>query len=371
MSRPGHALTATLMLLGACSAPPEITPLRTASGPPEASEIVFQAVDAGTGAALADDDLTVRYLVRAPITVDATATEAVPATEPYHIRHEVAEDSLVVEVRLEAPSYHTLDTVLAVPRGASAGPLTLRMARRLERTAAEAEPSPPEPQRPAPPSKPAETAPAKSAPRPSTPPPSSASAERTAMEAGDQAFRAGRWRAAVDAYDEMTAPGDRSSAYAAAYEAALVRKGIANINLGAYGGAIEALREAVGMGLPDARAHLRLAQAECAVGRITEGKQTLEGIRTMGASIPDRQKPLIRALAEYRTGVCTQGEIEKAPTTIGRVRVGSQAVREFQAFFQTAAGISPSPPELDAAVADAHRRVEQIRQKMRGGGDGA
>jgi len=47
------------------------------------------------------------------ITLDAAGLERVSSLEPYRVEESVAEDSLVVEVRLEAASYHRLDTVLA------------------------------------------------------------------------------------------------------------------------------------------------------------------------------------------------------------------------------------------------------------------
>ena len=59
---------------------------------PQRSELVLQAVDAGTGAALTDGQLTVRYLVRTPITLDASAVDQVSASEPYRIVHAVAEE---------------------------------------------------------------------------------------------------------------------------------------------------------------------------------------------------------------------------------------------------------------------------------------
>ena len=121
-----------MILMVACSGEAD-SPADVPLGDPEASEIVLQAVDAGTGAALSDDRMTVRYLVRSPITLDASAKERVLSAEPYRIEHLVAEDQMVVELRLEASSYHRLDTVLSVVRGSSAGPFTIRMVRRLDR----------------------------------------------------------------------------------------------------------------------------------------------------------------------------------------------------------------------------------------------
>ena len=127
-----------LMVLGGCSADPGPAPDSAPTGPAERSEVVFQAVDAGTGGALNDAELTVRYLVRYPVTLDAADVVRVASAEPHRIAHEVSADSMVVELRLEAGSYHRLDTVLSVAKGATTNPLTVRMARRLERTASTA-----------------------------------------------------------------------------------------------------------------------------------------------------------------------------------------------------------------------------------------
>ena len=86
-----------MILIVACSGEAD-SPAEVLLGDPEVSEIILQAVDAGTGAALSDDRLTIRYLVRSPITLDASATEQVSSGEPYRIEHPVAEDRMVVEV---------------------------------------------------------------------------------------------------------------------------------------------------------------------------------------------------------------------------------------------------------------------------------
>ncbi|MFV2007434.1 MAG: hypothetical protein ACC667_08300, partial [Longimicrobiales bacterium] len=168
-----------MILVVACSGEAD-SPAQVPLGEPEASEIVLQAVDAGTGAALSDDRMTVRYLVRSPITLDASAAERVPSGETYQIEHAVAEDRLVIELRLEAPSYHRLDTVLSVARGSSAGPFTIRMARRLDRVVGGR--PPPSTARPI------------SRPAPADP---DAGIDRTALRAGDRAFQSGDWAAAT------------------------------------------------------------------------------------------------------------------------------------------------------------------------------
>ncbi|MBT4186491.1 MAG: hypothetical protein HOE14_04695, partial [Gemmatimonadales bacterium] len=82
-------------LLAACSAEPPVA-VQVALGAPESSALSFQAVDAGTGAALTDNRMTVRYLVRAPITLNVAAVETVLSGEPYELSHDIAEERLVV-----------------------------------------------------------------------------------------------------------------------------------------------------------------------------------------------------------------------------------------------------------------------------------
>lgn len=358
-----------LVFLAACSGRDE-APSRTESLPPEESSLVLQAVDAGTGGALADDSLTVRYLVRSPVTLDASAVQRVPATEPYEIRHAVGEDSLVVEVRLEAPAYHRVDTVLAVGRGRAAGPFTIRMARRLGRQAATDT-------RPAPTQGGARPEGGAAPAAPTSPPPTSPGptdgVDRTAMRTGDRAFQRGDWTTARSAYQRMKKPDDRSGPYAREYQAALVRLGISHINLGEWGGAMEALEEAVGFPFPDPSARLRLSQAQCQVGLVDVGRQTLTEL-TRSSSIPAAERPTVLALAGYHDALCSQHEFETAEGTLDRLRTGTRAIKDFEAFAAEAQALSRPSPEVEAALADARQRAEEIREALRqagrgGGGD--
>ena len=76
---------------------------------------------------------------------------------------------------------------------------------------------------------------------------------------------------------------------------------------------------------------------------------------------------LVTAMIEYRRGVCTHGEFDRAETTRERVRSGATAMQELEGFILGAEGMSPRPPEVDAAVEDAQRRIEQIRRSVGGG----
>lgn len=332
-------------------------PPSAAQGPARETRIAFQAVDAGTGGALADREMTVRWLVRAPITLDAAAVERVDAVAPYEIAQEVAADSLIVEVRVEAAAYHRLDTVLAVPRGGDGAPSTLRMTRRLERAAAAPTPTGSAPAGGV--TRPAETAPAADAGG------GASSWDRGALETGNRAYAAGNWLQAIRAYQGMQRPAGAGPDLRA-YQEGLVRQGVSHMSLGEYAGALDALEEAVGLGVPSGAASLRLAQAQCAVGRVDEGRRTAASVEAMRLDASERPSAL--AVTRYVTALCGMGELDGAQTAIERVRVGGRLVQELQGFVDQASGVSPRTELLDAAVADAGRRIEEIRERMRRGG---
>jgi hypothetical protein len=335
--------------LAGCYAPPDAPPTARPSAL-ETTALVIQAVDAGTGSALSDEEMTVRYLVRAPIVFDASSVDRVPSIEPYEIEHEVGDPTLVVEVRLEAASYHRLDTVLSVPRGSTAGPLTMRLSPRLDRLAQ---------------SPPATTTTATVSP---TPPVVSI---RSAMQAGDRAFSRGAWLEATEAYQSMPAPDDEMSAYGRDYLEAKIRQGVAHINRSEHGRALEIFEEAADMRDPGPDALLRLAQTQCAVGRTEEGRGTLAQLERARSRMDAMQQSFVSAMIAYRRGVCTHGEFERAETTRDRVRAGAQATQELNAFAEGARAMSPVPPEVYDAVTDAERLVEEIRRTMGGGGETA
>lgn len=339
------AVLSGLVALGACYSPPEAPP-SSRSGALESTELVFQAVDAGTGSALQDDEMTVRYLVREPIVFDAASVERVPSIEPYEISHEVADPELVLELRLEADSYHRLDTVVSVPRGASAGPLTMRMSRRLDRVVEQPEEEP----------------------EPEPPPPDPLDAVRATMRAGDRAFDRGSWLEATEAYQRLPAPVNEMSEYGRAYLDAKVRQGVAHIKRSEFARALEIFEEVTDMQQPGPNAFLRLAQAQCAVGRTEEGRGTLAQVARARSRMNPVQQSTVSAMIAYQRGVCSNGEFERAQTTRERVRAGAQAIQELNAFIEGARAMSPVPPEVYNAVQDAEQRVAEIRRRAGGGG---
>ena len=347
MSRSGLSLPVLLALTAGCSGDPGAPLAEAPSGPPQSSEVVFQAVDAGTGGALTDAQLTVRYLVRAPITLDAVASEAVPSTEPYRISHEVRADSLVVEVRLEAPSYHRLDTVLAVARGASVGPLTVRMARRLERTAT--------------------ARPAGGGSRPAAPPPDpDAAIDRSALQTGDQAFRSGNWFDAAVAYTGMAAPTGTGS-YARAYQQGMVNRGVSHINLGEMGSAMDALEVATAVDLPNPQAYRYLGHVQCAVGRVDDGLDSLDEVEDAADGVSAGQRGVAVAMGKFEEAVCRKIEFDRTEGTLNRVRTSTRAIKEFEDFLEQAGALGSPPAEVRDAVVEANAAVDEIRARMRRG----
>ncbi len=362
-----------LSLLAACSGDVDI---RSGSDepalPPRESEVVLQAVDAGTGSALADGEMTVRYLVRSPITLTASSVERVPATRPYRIRHRVGRDSLVVEVRLEAPSYHRLDTALSVERGGSSGPHTIRMARRLESGGGGPRPPSRETAAPAagPPPDGGEASPAVSGPASTEPAAPDAGVDRSAIETGDRAFERGEWSAAVAAYSGMTPPESRSGAYAREYQEALVRLGVSHLRLGDWGAAPESLEEAVSYDSAGYAAYLRLAEARCAAGRTDEGLQTLARIAAARQRMPEGVRRQALLFVQYQRGVCLHRAFEATEGPVPMLRAGSRAIRTLERFIEGSEGLAPAPPPLDSAMTDARSRVEAIKDRLRAAGRG-
>ena len=349
------AIPTVVATLAGCTGDPE-----TAASPlpePTASELFVAAVDADDGAPLSDGEFTVRYLVRAPITLDATAVERVPSAEPYRIVHAVAADSLVVEVRLEAPSYKRIDTVLSVPRGGSAGPFRIAMAPRTERPAGG----------PAG----AAAATARPGPRPTAPSPESrpttaaadeltdANIDRSGLRDGDAAFDRGDWRAAVAAYRRMATPRG-GGPYANEYQLALVRLGISQINLGQWPGAYEALTEAVALDDRRYTGYFYLGQVECALRQFEAGRRTLGRVDNLASTISEAQRPIVLAVADYQRAVCSDGEFQQARTAAEAQRTAARALRELETFIARGEAMTPVPAPVQQAVTDARRRIREI-----------
>jgi tetratricopeptide (TPR) repeat protein len=347
MSRVGLFILFSLALLGGCSGDGR-SPGQGALHEPAMSEVTVEAVDRTTGSALVDDAFTLRYLARKPVTLDATAVEEVPSSEGYHIGHSIQEDSLVLELRLEAPSYERLDTVLAVAWGSSLGTVRVPLSPRVDRVAAGEGPGR-QPSTSTPADRPGGNV-------------SAGGPDRGPLEAGDRAFEIGDWAGAVRAYGRMPAPSNREADYAFDYELALVRQGISHINLGQWQEAHDVLQAAVAFDFREYTAFFYLGQVQCVLGQYDAGRQTLNHIPDwLTLSISEAQRPIVLTLIEYQLAMCTYGESRQARTQSDLQRLRSQALQEFQRFMDTAEALTPMPPEVQAAVADARQRLVEIR----------
>ena len=117
---------------------------------------------------------------------------------------------------------------------------------------------------------------------------------------------------------------------------------------------------------PGPQAYLRLAQTQCAVGRVEEGRGTLALLDRAKNRLGAVEQSTVAAMIAYQRGVCSHGEFDRAQTTRERVRTGAQAIQELNAFVEGARRMSPVPPEIVRAVADAEQRVEDIRRRAGG-----
>jgi hypothetical protein len=162
----------------------------------------------------------------------------------------------------------------------------------------------------------------------------------------------------------MPLPEDADSEYGREYQQALLRRGVAHMNRAEYGAALEVLESAADYGSPGFQTFLRLAAAQCAVGRTEEGRGTLASLERGLNRRSENDQLLVGALIQYERGICSHGEFDRAQTTRERVRTGSQAITELQGFVEFGERIEPLPQVVQTAVVDARNRIETIRRNM-------
>jgi hypothetical protein len=162
----------------------------------------------------------------------------------------------------------------------------------------------------------------------------------------------------------MPLPDDPESQYGRAYQQGLLRRGVAHMNRAEYGAALEVLEAAAGYGTPGFQTFLRLAGAQCAVGRTEEGRGTLTQLDRSLNRRSRNDQLLVGALIQYERGVCSQAEFDRSQTTRERVRTGSQAITELQGFIDFGERIDPVPDVVQNGIADARNRIDTIRRTM-------
>jgi hypothetical protein len=136
------------------------------------------------------------------------------------------------------------------------------------------------------------------------------------------------------------------------------------MNRAEYGAALEVLEAAAGYGTPGFQTYLRLAAAQCAVGRTEEGRGTLATLERGLNRRSQNDQLLFGALIRYERGLCLHGEFDRSQTTRERVRTGSAAITQLQEFVDFGERIEPVPEVVRPALEDARNRIETIRRNM-------
>ena len=168
----------------------------------------------------------------------------------------------------------------------------------------------------------------------------------------------------------MTAPDDEASAYADEYKQALVQRGIAHINRGELGGALEALDMAMELDDPGYEAYLRQGQVQCAVGRGDEGRGTFAILGRELGRMRGVNRPYVEAMILYHQGLCSEAEFDATSDVRAKTSAGAAALTSLREFVEAAGDVSDAPAELQTAVDDANARIAAIPQRLRGGGPG-
>jgi hypothetical protein len=149
----------------------------------------------------------------------------------------------------------------------------------------------------------------------------------------------------------------------------MTRLGESHIKLGEFAGALDALERGLAyQGVPYT-AHLLLGQAQCAVGRFDEGRASAARIEQMAPSIPPSEWGTARALAAFHRADCTYREFQGVEAALDLLTVGGAAVRQYEAFLEIGEGLSPVPERVSSAMGEARTRIEEIRERMRTGGE--
>ena len=199
--------------------------------------------------------------------------------------------------------------------------------------------------------------------------PAGAAMDRSAVAAGDRAFQAGNWVQAIQAYERLQLPDGASDADVRSYQQARVRQGVSHLNRSEFAAALDALEEAAGLRIPSGAASIRLAQAQCAVSRVDEGRRTIASVERMAPQLDARERASALAMTQYASALCGLGDLDRAQAAMDKVRVGNRIIQELQAFLDHAGTVSPRTEDLDAAVTDAQRQIDAIRARMRRGGE--
>jgi hypothetical protein len=104
------------------------------------------------------------------------------------------------------------------------------------------------------------------------------------------------------------------------------------------------------------------------VGRVDDGLDAVDEIEDMEDDIPAAQRGTALALGKYEEGRCRKRTFDRTEGTLNLVSAGSSVVSAFEDFLEMGGAVPSPSADLTAAMADANTLLEEIRARMRRGG---
>ena len=150
---------------------------------------------------------------------------------------------------------------------------------------------------------------------------------------GHEAFEAGNWSAAVQAYEQVPEPADIQTSAGRDYIFLRNRLGLSLLELQEPARAIEVFQ---GITQSDSRqwaAFLNLGRAQVLVGQCQEARRNLTRVNgTLINSVPTDERPQVIGLVLYFTARCAVDEFDRARDETIRLRWGALALGELTEF---------------------------------------
>lgn len=153
------------------------------------------------------------------------------------------------------------------------------------------------------------------------------------IQDGHNAFEAGNWTAAVQAYEQVPAPADLQTSEGQDYIFLQNRLGLSLLELQEPARAIEVFQ---GITRNDSRqwaAFLNLGRAQQMVGQCQDARRNLARVNgTLINSVPTAERPRVVGLVLHYTARCAVDEFDRTSDETLRVRWGALALGELTEF---------------------------------------
>jgi hypothetical protein len=149
----------------------------------------------------------------------------------------------------------------------------------------------------------------------------------------------------------------------------MVNAGVSHLNLAEMGAALDALEAAVAVDVPNPEAYRYLGRVQCAVGRVDDGLDALDELEDAVEALPAAQRPAALAFGQYEQGLCRKRTFDRTEGTLNLLGAGRSAVSALEDFIEQGSAVSPATAEMTAAIDEANRLLEEIRARMRRGGE--